>query len=215
LAWHNPLKNKKVLITSGPTWVALDSVRVISNRSSGKLGRLIAGECVKAGAKVTMLQGPVKENIRIKRVTIKPFTFFDELQRLLGNELKRTYDVVIHAAAVSDFRPKQASRKKLGSGKGWRLALVPTKKLVDGIKRANPQTLLVGFKLEQAISEKTAPAAAKHLFKKAKCDMVVANSMNGGDYRGYLLGKQGECLAKARSRPQMAKALVKQLKGSL
>ncbi|HLF18540.1 MAG TPA: phosphopantothenoylcysteine decarboxylase [Candidatus Omnitrophota bacterium] len=215
MAWHNPLKNKKVLITSGPTWVALDGVRVISNRSSGQLGRLIAGECVKAGAKVTVLQGPVNETIELKKVTLKPFTFFDELEDLITSELKKPYNVVIHAAAVSDFRPKQTWRKKLGSGKKINLALVPTKKLIESVKRINPKLLLVGFKLEPKVNERTAASLTKDLFKKAKCDLVVANSANGKKYHGYLLNNKGKCLSKAHSRPQMAQALVKQLKGFL
>ena len=95
------LKKKKILITAGPTWVAIDDVRVISNIATGTTGALIAAQARKLGLEVTLVCGPCELKICEAAVRVKRFTFFDELRALLRNELHRTrYDIIIHSAAV-------------------------------------------------------------------------------------------------------------------
>ena len=100
----------KVLVTCGPTWVPIDAVRVISNHSTGEMGRLIAAAFVKAGAKVRVLEGPMS---------------FDDFARKFKAACTKKYDIVVHAAAVSDFKLKTAAKGKLSSGKTLNLRLVP------------------------------------------------------------------------------------------
>src|ERR1041385_7988360 len=143
------LSGKKILITCGPTWVAIDDVRVLSNRSTGELGRILARRLKGAGAKVTVLEGPVTEPLKDRLIKVLKFSFFEELTELLNEELKKRYDVVIHAAAVSDFRlPKKFSGKISSEKRRLNLNLVRAPKLINRIKKIAPKTFLVGFKLE-------------------------------------------------------------------
>ena len=104
---------KKVLITAGPTWVAIDKVRVISNIASGETGILLADKLSEQGAKVTLVLGPGndKNGIQNSRIKIIRFSFFEELRQALKKELKASrYDFIIHSAAVSGFRAPEADK---------------------------------------------------------------------------------------------------------
>jgi len=207
-----PLKNKKVLVTYGPTWIAIDSVRVISNISTGTMGRALIGELKKKKARITVLEGPVQHPLNPKNNRIKKFVYFNELNRLLGDEIKKKYAFVIHAAAVSDYRVKNPSRKKLLSDKkGLRLTLEATPKIINRIKKHAPATFLVGFKLETSPGKgaRALAAKARALMKKNGCDMVVANAVrpNGG-YTGLIIDPQKRILARANSRAETARKLV-------
>ncbi|HQO38768.1 MAG TPA: phosphopantothenoylcysteine decarboxylase, partial [Candidatus Omnitrophota bacterium] len=96
------LKGKRILITAGPTWVSLDPVRVISNTASGETGRRLAYACAQAGARVTLLLGPGESPAPDRRICVRRFRFFEELDRSLRSELRKKYDAVVHSAAVSD-----------------------------------------------------------------------------------------------------------------
>ena len=82
----------RVLITCGPTWVAIDEVRVISNQSSGEMGHLIAQELLARGAQVTLLEGSVTHSWSNPSVKVIKYRFFDELEKSLKLELKKKYD---------------------------------------------------------------------------------------------------------------------------
>ncbi|MCX5706087.1 MAG: bifunctional phosphopantothenoylcysteine decarboxylase/phosphopantothenate--cysteine ligase CoaBC, partial [Candidatus Omnitrophica bacterium] len=110
------LKNKRVLITSGPTQVAIDSVRVITNNATAETGILLANKLKDSGAKVTLLLGLVNNCVLKKNIRVLNVRFFDELKRLIENELKvREYDLVIHSAAVSDYQPLNIYKQKIRS----------------------------------------------------------------------------------------------------
>ncbi|MCK5260425.1 MAG: hypothetical protein KAJ70_05125 [Candidatus Omnitrophica bacterium] len=210
------LKDKKVLITCGPTWVPIDAMRVISNRSSGTLGQALAEDFAKAGAKVTLLEGPVARSLQSRPVKILKFLFFDEFAALMRAELKKKYDICIHAAAVSDYRVKTPKRTKLGSKlKKLKLDLVPTPKLVNQIKKLNPRIFLVAFKLETRTTKASALKTSRALFEKGRSDLVVANSARGQKYSGYILDKQKKFLAHERSRKGLSRVLVKIVKEHL
>ncbi len=211
-----PLKNKKILITCGPTWVPIDAVRVVSNISSGELGQRIALDCAQAGAKVTLLEGPVTVPLPSRSIRILKFCFFGELQKLLKQELRKDVDALIHAAAVADYKLKRPGRRKLSSEKKTlRLELVTTPKLIRIIKRLAPKTFLVGFKLEPHISRKSACRKARELFRKADCDIVVANALTVRGYKGFILDKGDIILASAADRAKMSRALVRILSEQL
>jgi len=191
------LGNKKILITSGSVWVSIDDVRIISNRSSGQLGRILAKQLTKEGAKVDILEGPVE---------------FDEFLKKFKHELKKKYTIVIHAAAVSDYRLKESFKQKLSSQlENLKLELVPTPKIIDVIKKIAPRVFLVGFKLEPALNRKSVPQKCLRLFEGARCDLVVANSVRGKEYQAYILDKE-RILAQASSREELAEKLIKIIK---
>ena len=201
----------KVLITCGPTWVAIDQVRVISNRSTGAMGHLIAHEFHKAGAQVTVIEGPVTHPLKARGIKVIKFLFFDELALALRRALAGKYDMVVHAAAVSDFKPQGMAKTKIRSGKPLSLKLVPTIKLINVIKRLSPGSFLVGFKLEPGLTTANVPRLTKRLFTESDCDLIVANATNNG-YRGFIINAAGQMLAKATDKKTMAKRLVRILR---
>lgn len=188
------MRNKKILITCGSVWVSIDDVRIISNRSSGQLGRILAKQLTKKGAKVDLLEGPIE---------------FNEFFKKFKNELKRKHTIVIHAAAVSDYRLKKPFKQKLSSQlKNLKLELVPTPKIINVVKKIAPRVFLVGFKLESDLNRKSVHQKCLRLFRDARCDLVVANCVHGKEYQAYILNKQ-DILTKASSREGLVQKLVK------
>lgn len=207
------LKNKKILVTCGATWVAVDPVRVISNCSSGELGKQIAGALKKSGAKVTLLEGPGSYPLDDKSIRVRKFRYFSELAALFNSEIKRGYACVVHAAAVSDYQLRHPAKTKCRSGKKELvLRLSPTPKLINRVKKISPRTFLVGFKLESSTAR--VKESAQNLFKAAGCDLVIANSLRNG-YRGLILDKTLQTINKAASRTDMADKLIQILKERL
>ena len=202
----------KVLVTCGPTWVAIDDVRVISNQSTGAMGHAIAGEFRRAGAGVTLIEGPVTGgSLKARGIRVIKYQFFDELARALKAECVKNYDVVVHAAAVSDFKPGKVFKTKIDSGRSLILKLMPAQKLIDCIKPLAPESFLVGFKLESGIHAKDAARITRALFTESGCDLVVANAVNKG-YRGYAIDGDGHILAQSSSKKTMARHLVRILR---
>jgi phosphopantothenoylcysteine decarboxylase / phosphopantothenate---cysteine ligase len=206
------LKGKRVLITAGPTWVPIDAVRVISNRATGATGLLLAACLKKKGARVTLVLGPVGSCPGMHGMRLIRFNFFDELLAVLKKELsEHPYDIVLHSAAVSDYRTKNSFQGKLRSGKGnLKISLVPTRKIVDLFKTIHPAIFLVGFKYEPSGSPEVLRKEAAALMKRASCDLVVANSAPGGRYQAYLVAKR-KVSGRLNSREELARALVRRL----
>jgi len=201
------LKNKRILITAGPTWVSIDSVRVISNIATGETGILLAEKLQKLGAKVTLLLGPVdtcclnkKINPALSYLSHRPsrrkggikllrFRFFDELKDKIIQELKyKRYDIVIHSAAVSDYKPSKVYSGKIKSGiKNLRLGLVPTEKIINLIKEIDESIILVGFKFELQARKGMLIKSSKELIRHANLDLGVANTIDKNKYSAYIL----------------------------
>ncbi len=209
-----PLRYKRILLTCGPTWVALDPFRVVSNCSSGELGWTLAGLLKDRGAAVTLLAGPGYHRPSRTDLAVKRFFYFRELKDLLHVELKKKYHAVIHAAAVSDFIPEKASRVKIPSRKaGVVFRMKPAPKLIDGIKRQNPRAVLFGFKLTDRLKKQEAAALARDLIKRARCDWVAVNGFSRGRYAGFIIDRNGSTVGEARSRRSMAVEIVRCLSG--
>jgi len=205
---QNSLKNKKVLVTLGPTWIPIDDTRVLSNVSSGALGQMIAEELDKQDAKVTVFQGPTQCQIKSARIRVFHFKFFDELKALLNRALKNNFDIIIHAAAVSDYKLKKNFKTKISSSlKTLKLELIPNEKLIDLIRRKNPKAYLVGFKLISQINQSIARKRSAELFKRAKCDLIIANSLANKQYKGCILNLN-EIISWHNTRQGIAKALI-------
>ncbi|NTV29386.1 MAG: phosphopantothenoylcysteine decarboxylase [Candidatus Omnitrophica bacterium] len=203
------LRGCSVLVTGGPTAVAIDDMRVITNRSTGEMGRLLANACAAAGARVTLLEGAVTTAVPLTAVKVHKFFLFDELARLLKEELSRGYDVVIHAAAVSDFAPARTFRGKLDSARTLKLELKPTPKLLNVIKRQAPQALLVAFKLTSTM--KGLLLRARRICLEAQADLVVANSLGYGSYAAFVLRQDGGVTPTVNSRRKLVKVLISEI----
>lgn len=207
------LKTKKVLISCGPTWVAIDDTRIISNISTGELGQKIAIDLQEKGDNVTLLEGAVLKPLQSKSIKILKYKFFDELKILINQELKKHYDIFIHLAAVSDYTLEKPFKEKLSSKlKTLTLKLKPTPKLINGIKKIDPNIFLVGFKLESHLNGASIPQLTQGLFENAKCDLVVANSLKDNKYVGYIVDKKRNILVKAESKQALSKLLIKNIK---
>ena len=114
--YQKKLKGKKVLVTAGPTWVAVDKVRVITNIFGGALGTIIAKKFYEAGAQVILLMGPGRAVLpkESKNFKIIPFKYYDDLLSLIKKEVgSKKYDIVIHSAAVSDYQPIISKEPKI------------------------------------------------------------------------------------------------------
>jgi phosphopantothenoylcysteine decarboxylase / phosphopantothenate---cysteine ligase len=206
------LAGKHVLITCGPTWVVIDPVRVISNRSSGELGQTIATDLHIAGANVTLLEGPVRDPLRSKAIRVVKFCFYDEFFEQFKKELRLGPQIVVHAAAVADYRPRRESKTKLASSqRRLNLTLVSTPKIINQIKRICPKALLVGFKLETTGDKAILIKRAKKIISEANCDLVVANSL-AKKYQAYIVERNGSVVAQAGSRKELSRKLVRALR---
>ncbi len=213
MATKKEFLQKRALVTCGPTWVAIDDVRVISNKSTGELGHLVVDHLVKEGVKVTLIEGPVTHLLKSKPAEIIKFQYFAELDKALTKELKKTYDIIIHAAAVSDYEPNNTYGSKISSAfVQIRLNLVPTPKIIDKIRRVAPRAFLVGFKLESRADKNALLRNTENLLKKADCSLVVANIQNGASYASYIIDDEKNILAENTTRPDTARSLVEILK---
>ena len=205
------LEHKRVLITTGPTWVPIDDVRVMSNTATGETGIFLAEEARRRRAVVTLLVGPSLRGFKLSGVVVKEFRFFDDLERSLRLQLRKTrYDIVIQAAAVSDFRPARMNKGKIHSGqKRLRLDLVPTPKLIDTIKRLQPDTVLVGFKFEPKTHKNLLFKEAQDLICRSRADCVLANTRFGNRYLAYLVTKNGLISKPVVSKKMAAKKIIR------
>ncbi len=204
-----PLKGLKALVTSGPTFEPLDPVRFIGNRSSGKQGHAIAEALALAGADVTLVAGPVKEPApRLVRAL-----HVETAQEMLDACLKSLpVDIAVCAAAVADFRPEEASDRKIKkSGKEpMTVRLVQNPDILATLSQSNRRPkLVIGFAAE---TNDGLENAKKKLANKG-CDWLVLNDVSGGKVFGQdsnivtLLQKSGAEVS-SETWPQMGKKEV-------
>lgn len=210
------LRKKKILITSGPTWVPIDKVRVISNIATGKTGALIAKEAKRAGANVTLLMGPTENIINNHSIKTKSFRYFNDFSKLFTDQINKKPDVVIHSAAVSDYQPKKKISSKIKSDlKRLSIELSLTPKLADRVKKYNPRSFFVIFKLEDGVSKKTLIDRAFGLLKHTKADLVVANTFKDNYYQAFIVDKKKRIIAKLNNKEKLAKLLIEQIRQKL
>lgn len=177
------LKNKKVLITAGPTIEQIDPIRVITNQSSGKTGVSLASELISAGAKVTFVYGPGNEKAP-KGAKIINVVSSKEMHSVVKLELKKKFDIVIMAAAVADYIPIIQSKNKIKSSKSsMNISLKKAPKIIDQIKKYQKNVLLVGFKAETNFTKAQLIKSAQKKLKESAADMIVANDIGSIRYK--------------------------------
>jgi phosphopantothenoylcysteine decarboxylase/phosphopantothenate--cysteine ligase len=178
-----PLKGRSALVNAGPTYEAIDPVRYIGNRSSGKMGIALAEELCQNGATVTLVLGPGNEDIKHKTITVLRVESSDEMfEATVSNYTNK--DIVICSAAVSDYRPASVSDTKIKKkDEKLVLELTRTKDILNELGKQKVKQCLVGFALEtNNILE-----YAKQKLSSKNLDLVVANSASepgsgfGGD----------------------------------
>jgi len=182
LEGHQLLKGLSALVTSGPTFEAIDPVRFIGNRSSGKQGIAIAAALADAGAKVTLVTGPVSEALP-KHVKIVPVETAEEMLAACTAALPT--DIAVCTAAVSDWRVKKVQNRKIKkraneSPPAIELVLNPDiLHTLATLKQKRPK-LVIGFAAETETVKKNAEAKRR----SKGCDWIVANDVSGGKVFG-------------------------------
>lgn len=166
------LTGKKILITAGPTYEKIDPVRFIGNYSSGKMGFALAEECMRRGADVTLIAGPVSRNCSqsIRRIDVESC---EEMYNA-ATEAFASHDAAILCAAVADFRPETTADRKIKREKDdLILKLCPTNDIAASLgKMKSKEQKLIGFALETNDEETN----AKKKLKKKNLDFIVLNS---------------------------------------
>jgi phosphopantothenoylcysteine decarboxylase / phosphopantothenate---cysteine ligase len=167
------LKGEKILITGGPTQEPIDPVRFITNRSSGKMGYALAKMARRRGAEVILITGPVSLPLPRRDIKWVPVRTAEEMRKDVFIHLKGS-TVVIKAAAVSDYRPKMTSQKKIKKGDSeYTLVLERTKDILGEIGKKKENRVLVGFAAE---TEDLISNARKKLEEK-NLDFIVVNDV--------------------------------------
>jgi len=169
------LKGLHILITAGGTREAIDPVRFIANRSSGKMGYAIADEAVNRGAEVTLVTTPT--NIKKPPCKTIEVESASQMERIVNLEFKRN-DVVIMAAAVADYSPVHSSKGKIKkTSSKLRVDLKKTQDILAGLGKKKGNKFLIGFALE---TDNLIENAKKKLLAK-NLDMIVANDETAFD----------------------------------
>jgi len=170
------LRGERVLITAGPTQEALDPVRYLSNRSSGKMGYAVAETALARGAQVTLITGPVSitapegaHTIAVRSAT--------EMYQAVKDNLDGS-SMVVMAAAVADYRPASVYQQKIKkNGNAMVLNLEPTDDILAAVARERGSRIVIGFAAE---TENVIENATKKLKQKG-VDLIVANDVSGSD----------------------------------
>ena len=200
-----PLNGKRALVTAGPTLEAIDPVRFISNRSSGKQGYAIAAALAELGADVTLVSGPTNlatpAGVTLKRVE-------SAREMLAASQAALPLDVAVMVAAVADWRPTATSDEKIKKDKSGipTISLTENPDILATLAKPGKQRpkLVIGFAAE---TEKVEEHARAKIAKKG-CDWIVANDVSGDVMGGpenqvMLITKDG-----AETWPRMAKEAV-------
>ena len=177
------LKGKKVLITAGPTIEYIDPVRVITNQSSGKTGVLLGTELISSGAKVTFIYGPGTETPPKGAKIIRVETS-QEMLNAVKKEMKQKFDIIILAAAASDYTLENPSKTKIKSDLDkiiLKLKRVP--KIINEIKKIQKDVFLVGFKAETNSPKENMINAARKKLKESNADLIIANDIGLKKYK--------------------------------
>ena len=167
-----PLANKKVLVNAGPTYEAIDPVRFIGNRSSGKMGVAIADEFAKLGADVTLVLGPSHQKPKQHQVNIIEVESAQEMLTACESVFKHV-DIAVLSAAVADYKPKDVVTSKIKKKDAtFSLELIKTDDVLETLGKQKTHQLLVGFALETD----NMIEYAQEKIKKKNLDFIVANS---------------------------------------
>lgn len=193
------LAGRKVLITTGPTREAIDPVRFISNRSSGKMGVSLALEAYRRGADVTVVHGPLTGAPRMPRgITRVPVTAALEMRDAVMGRLQDGYDIVVMAAAVADFRPESAAEQKIKKSTAVPVINLASNpdilKEVGERKGASATPFLVGFAVETG-GPSNLIAEVRRKLQQKNADLVVGNlaedSFDKNTNRVWLVSRDG------------------------
>ena len=209
----NSLQGKKILVTAGPTYEAIDPVRFLGNRSSGKMGFAIADQLAMRGAEVTLVSGPTHLKNKNHNIQLTLVESAQEMFKACMSDFSKM-DVIIMSAAVADYKPLEIADQKIKKKSDeLSIKLVPTQDILKemGVMKKGNQ-FLVGFALE---TENEVENAKEKLTRK-NLDLIVLNSLNdiGGGFNSdtnkiTIINKAGQQQSFAmKSKSEVAQDLV-------
>lgn len=216
------LAGKNILITAGPTMEPIDTIRVITNQSSGKTGVLLAKEMISAGAKVTLVYGPGTEAPPrgAKVIPVKTIQqMFDAVKKEMKN---KKFDIAILSAAPADYTTTPAKSKIKSNKPSLTIKLHRAPKIIDHIKKLQKNIFLVGFKAETNISRQQLVQSARKKMQESDSDMIIANDV-GAKYQKnreqnqvYVIDRSGKITDSGRkNKLEISKFIRKQIEKKL
>jgi len=173
------MEGLSVLITAGPTIEYIDPIRILTNKSSGKMGIALAKEAFRRGAKVTLIYGPglVKAPSYIKVINVE--TSKEMLNKVKLELESNNYDIFVSAAAISDFMLEKPFPYKINTHNlnelTLKLKIAP--KIIEDIKKISPKTFLIAFKAEYGVSYEELVKSSYELLKEVNADLVIGNDV--------------------------------------
>jgi phosphopantothenoylcysteine decarboxylase / phosphopantothenate---cysteine ligase len=202
------LAGKKILITSGSNAEAIDPIRILTNRASGKTGVALALEARRRGAEVTLVHR-FPQDIPVRQIYAQSAK--EMLDAVLA-ELESGCDALISAAAVADYT-LDASEEKIKSGKDLVLRLKPTKKIIKTVRSAYPDLKIVGFKAETNVTEEELLSRSGESLRGSDLNLVVANDVGIGgmgteENRVVIIDKEGRSMIVEGKKSQIAKKII-------
>ena len=213
-----PFKDKKILITAGPTYEAIDPVRFIGNFSSGKMGITLANEAVRQGAEVHLILGPSTEKNIHSQIHLHRVVSAQQMYEAAVTEFS-TCDIAILAAAVADYTPETVASEKIKKkGGNLSLTLVPTVDILASLGKIKTTQTLIGFALET----ENEVANAQTKLEKKNLDAIVLNSLRdagagfGTDTNKVtFITKETQITFPLKSKEEVAKDILAQIFGIL
>ncbi len=168
-----------VLITAGPTIEHIDPIRVITNKSSGKMGIALAREAYRRGAKVTMIYGPGIEEAPPYIKTIRVESADEMFHAVISSLESSDCHVVVSAAAVTDYSPEKKFDNKILTNeiKEFSLELKATPKIIENVKRIKPEVFLIAFKAECNIDNEELVNRAYEKLREVEAELIIANDI--------------------------------------
>ncbi len=204
------LRGHKIVVTAGPTREHLDPIRFLSNRSSGKMGFSIARAARKRGAEVVLISGPTA----LKRpwgVVLKQTDSAAEMLRTVKEETKKGATVLIMAAAVADFRPRQQAGIKVDKGAMNSLAMDRTEDIIASVAAQKKRPFIIGFAAETGGNQER----AKQKMQRKNMDMIIFNDVTeeGAGFETdtnnvVIFDRKGSAKTGLRSKDEIADAIL-------
>lgn len=218
------IKPKSVLVTSGGTREPIDGVRSITNMSTGETGSQLADHLAEVGHDVTLIRAEGSAVPKLPLTTLS-FTTFDDLESVLKRELSsKSYDTVIHLAAVSDYsvasvevdgeEKAPSAALKIPSSQELKIKLKRNHKIVDQLKSysLNPAIKLISFKLTKNAEASQIVAKVEALVKNSSSDYVVHNDLtqiSANAHFASIINRSGQKIASVSSKQELAESLEK------
>ena len=204
--------NKKILIIGGPTVEEIDDIRLLTNKSSGKTAVTLAKQSFFMGANVTIWYGYANEKIP-DYLNKEDFRTINDLEKLIEKTKLEEFDYIIVCAAIADYTPLKQKGKIKSGKKDLMIQLKPSNKIIPKIRKKSPNSVIVGFKVED--NKLYLNKKSKELLDKYKLDFVIGNTISGfSEYKNeiWIYDKKGKMSYKKDIKSNLAEFILYNIK---